>query len=71
MMKVELDEAILDQLHEYRATCAAVRELSDTSTADEIMDAHRVNDNAAIMLASMLEQSVRYAEMDLSLAPNA
>lgn len=62
-MKIELDQAILEQVQEYRATCAAVRALSDSSTADEVMDAHRVNDNAAIMLAVMLEQSVTYAEM--------
>lgn len=62
-MKVELDQAILDQLREYRATCAAVRALSDSSTADEIMDAHRLNDDAAILLAAMFEQSVHYAEL--------
>lgn len=65
-MKIELDQAILEQVQHYRATCDAVRELSDTSTADQIMDAHRLNDHAAIMLAIMLEQSVRFAEMDPS-----
>lgn len=63
-MKLELDETLLEQVRLYRATCAAVRELSDTSTADQIMDAHRLNDHAAIMLAIMFEQAVHFAEME-------